>query len=78
MGTKGSRAFFVDIYAIIEEGSHMSSSQGQISGQNSLHFRQPQLLAWMGWWGLHLQPSLFPPIMPQFYKTGLALSTIMT
>lgn len=58
MGTKGSRAFFVDIYAIIEEGSHMSSSQGQISGQNSLHFRQPQLLAWMGWWGA--ASSTFP------------------
>lgn len=45
METKGSRAFFVDIYAIIEEGSHMSSSQGQISGQNSLYFRKAQLLA---------------------------------
>lgn len=45
METKGSRAFFVDIYAIIEEGSDMSSSQGQISGQNSLYFRKAQLLA---------------------------------
>lgn len=52
---KPSRAFFIffDGHAIVEEVRRepyvTSSTQGQLSGQNSLHFYKPQLPAWMDW-----------------------------